>query len=687
MGTRLASLADQDMRTRSLVVLGLSSLAVAQPLLDLFGRNPEFFVAGNYSTGQIVWFALIITLLPPLIGIAAIVIATLISPRAGTVVYGIVVAVLGAAFVLAVLRTVGVDPVVLVAVVALAGGAAAVVLALRTHAGRLLLSYLAVANLAFIAMFLFVSPTSKLIAGGDSDDLGSVNVPEPGAPVVVLVLDEFPAATIMRSDGTINSDRFPGFAALASVSTWFRNTSSQHNLTHRAVPSILDGRITEDGLLPTYDDHPRNLFTLLGQDIPVSSYESVTSLCPPHICADASPQPLSQALEDASIVYGHRLLPGALRDGLPPIDNSWGAYGAQEEGGGGDNYIRDAYSRWLGLEADERSPLGQAGILSEHIAAITTEPALHFVHVAVPHRPWVLSPSGYATSFAPELIRDPADPAYDFENRMEFQLHSMQVGAVDTLISELLDRLEGLPNWDETLLVVTSDHGSNLTPPDLGRMRITDANREEAFRVPLFVKAPGQTTGEIRDDSAQTIDVLPSIVDLLDAEVSWEFDGHSLYDDSSATVEPRVSTDVAAALDIAARRGQQFPQGDDWIGLAAVGDNGDLVGRDLTEFEVGENSDYTATIDQRDEFAELPTDAGEMPFAISGTVVGPDEPPELLVAVNGRLAGVIGGYTPNGGGWTFIGYLADLYRPGSNDVVVYEARRSGDVATLHPVGT
>ena len=675
-----------EMRTRSLVVFGLSSLAVAQPLLDLFGRNPEFFVAGNYGTGQIVWFAVIITLLPPLVAVAAIAAATLVNRRAGAVVYGIVVAVLGAAFVLALLRTIGVDPVVLVAVVALAGGVAAVMLALRTHAGRLLLSYLAVANIAFIAVFLFVSPTSRLIAGDSSGDIGNVTMSEPRGPVVVLVLDEFPAATIMRADGTINDDRFPGFAELASVSTWFRNASSQHNLTHRAVPSILDGRITEDGLLPTYTDHPRNLFTLLGGEVPVHSYESVTSLCPPDVCAEAAAHPLSQALEDASIVYGHRLLPGALRDGLPPIDNSWGAYGAQEDGGGGgDSYIRDAYSRWLGLDADERSPLGQAALLSEHIAAITADPALHFVHVAIPHRPWVLSPSGFATSFAPELIRDSADPAYAFENRMEFQLHSMQVGATDTLISELLDTVKQLPNWDQTLLVVTSDHGSNLSPPDLGRMRVTDANREEVFRVPLFVKAPGQTTGEIRDDPAQTIDVLPSIVDLLDAEVSWEFDGHSLFDGSSATVEPRVAEDVSAVVEVAARRGEQFPHGDDWIGLAAVGDNGDLVGREVSEFEVGPNSDYTATIDQRDQFAALPTDEGEMPFAISGSVDGPDEPPELLVAVNGRLAGVIGGYTPAGTGWTFIGYVADLYRQGGNDVTVYEARRSGNDATLHSV--
>ena len=99
----------------------------------------------------------------------------------------------------------------------MAGGVAAVTLALRTHAGRLLLSYLAVANIAFIAIFLFASPTAKLIAGDGSGDLGEVTLPELGGPVVVLVLDEFPAATIMRPDGTINNDRFP----LASPS-WHR---------------------------------------------------------------------------------------------------------------------------------------------------------------------------------------------------------------------------------------------------------------------------------------------------------------------------------------------------------------------------------------------------------------------------------------------------------------------------------
>jgi hypothetical protein len=262
----------------------------------------------------------------------------------------------------------------------------------------------------------------------------------------------------------------------------------------------------------------------------------------------------------------------------------------------------------------------------------------------------------------------------------------MQVGAVDTMVGELVDHLRSLPTWEQTLLVVTSDHGSNLTPPDIGRMKVTDANREEVFRVPLFVKAPGRVEGSVRDESAETIDVLPTIVDLLDAEVDWEFDGHSLYDGSRPHTEPRVSTDVDEAIEIAARRAADFPYGDDWTALAAVGDDGDLVGRRVDELAVGDPSAYEATLDQEDLFADLPTADGKMPFVLAGSVTGAeDEPPELLAAVNGTLAGVVGGYRPHGDGWAFTGYVADFYREGANEVVLYEVTRDGSTVTLHPL--
>jgi hypothetical protein len=685
------------MRTRALVILGLSAVAVAQPLLDVFGKNPEFFVAGNYSSTQIVGFALIIAIVPPVIGIVGCTVAAFVDRRAGSAVFAAVVAVLAGAVALVVLRAIGLDVAAVVFVLAGAVGIALAALVVRTRGARLFFSYLAVANLLFVGLFLFGSRTAELVAGGTSEDLGDLDVPPLTAPVVVIVLDEMPAASIMRADGTINADRYPGFAALASTSTWFRDATSQYHLTHRSVPSILDGRIPDDDDLPTAADHPRNLFTLLGGDVPIHRYESVTSLCPSSLCAPPPRQSLSQAIEDASIVYGHKLLPRWPRESLPPIDRSWGNFGTDAEEGiddpmviaqqaDDDSLVDRAYAQWRGLDADEKSPLGQAAVLSERIDAITGEPAVHFVHVALPHRPWTLSPSGYATSYSPPGVDDPSDPSYEFRTRMEYQLHSLQLGAADVMIAQMVDRLKRTPQWEDTLIVVTSDHGTNFTPPDIGRMPVTEHNRDEVYRIPLFIKAPGQTTGEVRDESAQTIDVLPSIVDLLDAEVDWDFDGHSLFDGSAAHTEPTLTDGVDGTLAIAARRAAEFPYGDDWTAIAAVGPLGDLVGNDVSSHSVGAPSRFEAALADADLFADLPTPSGQLPFVLHGTITGETDPPEMVAAVNGRIAGVIGGYRPSGTGWEFIGYVADFYRDGSNEVEIYEVRGEGGAVTLHRAG-
>jgi hypothetical protein len=681
----------RTVRSRSLVILGLSGLAVTQPLLDLFGRNPEFFVAGRYNSGQIVWFALVVALVPALVGIGVVAVATLLGRPVGMVVYAAVVALLATALALAVLRWLGVDHAVVMLALSLVAGAALTLFVVKTRGGTLLASYLAVVNLVFVGSFLFFSPTAELVAGDGTPNVGGVNVPPLQAPVVVVVLDELPAATIMRGDGTINADRYPGFAELAAVSTWFRNASSPHPHTPQAVPAILSGKVTNGSDLPTYADHPENLFTLLGRDVPVHRYEAVTDLCPADICVAQPHQPLRQALHDASIVYGHRILPVELRNDLPAIDRSWGAYGSEADADDrpatGEDLTDALYAKWRALGAEEKSVRGQAHVLAENLGAITAEPGLYMVHVSLPHRPWTLSRSGIALSYTPGAASDPAAQATEFRSRLAYQLHSMQVGAVDVVIGDLVERLKALPSWKDTLLVVTADHGYSLTPPDLGR-DVTERNAEEVYRMPLFIKAPGQVNGEVVDDTAMTVDVLPSIVDLLDAKVDWDFDGHSLYDGSQPHTAPRVSPDVDPVLAIAAARAEQF-HGDHWIGLAAVGENGDLVGRDVDELAAGPPSELSATLDQADLFERLPTADGTAPFVLTGTVIRPTEsdgvPEDLVVAINGTLAGVVGDFQPSSGGWTFTGYVADLYQEGRNEVGLYEVARHGDDVTLRPV--
>ena len=50
----------------------LSAVAVSQPLLDLFGRNPEFFVAKTMSATEVIAFGLAIALGLPLTLVALV---------------------------------------------------------------------------------------------------------------------------------------------------------------------------------------------------------------------------------------------------------------------------------------------------------------------------------------------------------------------------------------------------------------------------------------------------------------------------------------------------------------------------------------------------------------------------------------------------------------------------------------
>jgi hypothetical protein len=734
---RRAGLRDWWLGASALV--GVAGLAITQPVLDLFGRNPEFFIAGRYGARQIETFALVVALGPALVAVVLATLARLAHPRLGVVVQSILLTLLAFLFGLVLLNSLGVDE----PWMALPGAAliAGLVVGLeRTRPPiRTLLSYLALGNLAFVALFLFASPTAELVsadgaAGADEPAAGVTDAPRLDGPVVFVILDEFPVTTIMRADGTVNADRYPNLARLAATSTWFRNASSLSSLTSESVPSMLTGQRFEPGQLPSYIDHPRSYLTLFGDRYPINLYESVTDMCPPSACTQAERGSVGTAAHDAAVVYGHQVLPGDLADDLdlPDIDHSWGSFGddldapdpsprdteddadtdppaaddttATTDGGTEDDPDTSAttdppaaadgivgengYGRWESLPDDERRALGQLTVLERSVARIDARPSVNFVHVALPHYPWSLTPWGAQLTQAPAKLNDMDGPeAREMNAQLRFQLHSLQVGAVDQAVGDMIDHLESVGAWDDALVVVTSDHGTSLLLPDLGRQP-TKRNREERLRMPLFVKAPGQTTGEVRDDVAQTIDILPSIVDLLGVRTDWSFDGHSLFDGSAPGRAPEVAPSLQPALDIAARHAANYG-GDDWDGLAALGiaRDQDLVGRPVAGLTVGDPSDLTWSAADEDLLDALPTHDGRVPYLVTGTVTTPDDasPPQILLAVNGIVAGVAATPLDSRDGWQVQGMVAPYFRTGANTLDAYEVELTPLGPLLHPL--
>jgi hypothetical protein len=570
----------------------------------------------------------------------------------------------------------------------------------RTRIARQFLSYLALGNAAFVVMFLTASPTAELMWTSDvGSSRGTVVVPPLTGPILVVVLDEFPVTAILRGDGSIIDTRYPNLARLAESSTWFRNAASESRGTKVSVPTILSGVRAANDDLPIFDTHPRNYFTLFGHDYPVNRYEPVTDLCPADVCESQLAGSTRQLFDDASLVYQHRILPPDLRDRLPPVNTKWGAFGDEAVSIGTEveapPTTRDFFSEAREIRDDETGAgvAGQASILRRQIELVDAEPSVNLVHVLLPHHPYLLTPwgEGRLTSvrFPDEVasgankLPSPDDPAYEFRFRQIYVLLAMQIGAVDALLGDMIDHLQSTGAWDEALLVVTSDHGIDVTAP--GFKRNEDAtNTDELLRVPLFIKAPGQTEGRVDDAPASTVDVLPSIIDLLDIESDWGFEGHSLFDGSQPTIDRHVQSDVEAAFRLAAAHESQFPRGEDWVSLAAVGKGEDLVGNPASDYRVDDASALRWSIHNGQTLDNLSLAEDDVPYILEGTVEGSDgRPPELIVAVNGTLAGTIGGYLQAGDAWDFTGYIAPFFEDGRNELVAYEVERTGDAVTLH----
>ncbi len=94
------------------------------------------------------------------------------------------------------------------------------------------------------------------------------------------------------------------------------------------------------------------------------------------------------------------------------------------------------------------------------------------------------------------------------------------------MLGDLFDDLERQGLWDESLVIVTSDHGEELY--DHQGFSHGYTLYEEVVRVPLWVKLPHQTEGAVRTDRVSLADIVPTVLEVLGLPVPSHLDGRSL---------------------------------------------------------------------------------------------------------------------------------------------------------------
>ena len=355
---RVSSATHDGFWRRALELAVLCAFAVAQPLFDLLGSNPEFFAVRGSPSSDIVLFAVGLVLLPPLVLAGAEALVGLAGPRARVAAHAVLVALLGALIAIQVVKRIGALPAGLdLAIALIAGLALAWSLVLRrARVARTFITVLSPAPLIFLALFLLGSGVTQLVLPERAEP-ATAGV-RPGAPVVMVVFDELPLTSLLRSDGRVDRVRYPNFARLAARSTWYSHTTTVFDFTTRAVPAILDGRRPREGSLPTAAQHPRNLFTLLGRSYRLNVAEEATHLCPRSLCPNAVQPSVGRRLRslgyDSAVVYAHLVLPATLEDILPSITEGWGDFH------GGDAGVPRCSSCWAAADARRASKPGCA---------------------------------------------------------------------------------------------------------------------------------------------------------------------------------------------------------------------------------------------------------------------------------------------------------------------------------------
>ena len=166
---------------RLLALWALFGVGITQPILDLYGKNPEVFIAGRATRTQIVAFALIATFgAVALAAVVLIVTKLLFGVRVQSAVFLGLLGIAGFTAASALLRQLfpDIDLTVLVALVVAVGLA---VLYAKVHAVRMWLSFLAVLPAAALVLFLFFSESSELVWQAEASADPSVVVDDPDA--------------------------------------------------------------------------------------------------------------------------------------------------------------------------------------------------------------------------------------------------------------------------------------------------------------------------------------------------------------------------------------------------------------------------------------------------------------------------------------------------------------------------
>lgn len=640
--------------------LFLTALTLAEPVLAAFSATPtafNFYAVTNAA--GLIGFAAAVALVPGLLAWAVWLLLRCLSVRLAEAYFVLFGAVMAFLWMLQSVKwAFGVSSPVVLLACATAAAIGFALLVLRSASFRHLLAFGVVAPLILIAVFLRSSEISPMLTASFAGQAATTNLSaaEP-VTVVMVMLDEFPTLGLLNSAGSLDTARFPHLARFAQQATWYRNYSVLDGKTEYSVPSILTGRLPRK-VSPSARQHPDSLFTLLAPTHHLVSYEVITSLCQLEKCSEAGPaSPVKKAEKN---------FPGLLRLAAKHWQRRVARDGTRQAGLAD---FEETYTKAVAPAKGEAPAKTSADAASGHTGAIAAQnltlpvrferfintfdgrtPSLYYLHLELPHIPWRF----YANGERYAMPYNAAD--YEFRNRdggrwvaaLKEYRFLQQAQYVDSLLGILFAALETQGMFEQSLVIVTADHGRSFQYRAPAREMARNTIDAVAY-VPLFIKLPSQAQGYVSDDNLMGIDLLPTLARALRVKIPWPVDGHPAGSGRIAdrgqqkTVVRRTRKHPAGELLPFSAADKKPKFASRWIGQRQPNQKSlELLTNRLgvQQYLGTASAAHAAEPGNSVEIRQLqrllaPSDDADMPGAVMGTLANGAPDDVILVAVNG----------------------------------------------------
>ena len=320
-----------------------------------------------------------------------------------------------------------------------------------------------------------------------------VALDENGHHAFWIIFDEFSLVESLDGD-KFDVNVVPNLATFSRTSTWYPQARTLFTSTERAIPALLLGKkdVTDFKREFLYDFNPQNYLSSIAQSMEVFILGNYVPYC--HAFREVAER-CRVYLDGGFADYVHlansvwrRSVPGVLRD----------------------TKTGRKLQRLILLQSDQLALQGRPITRALGMGQSFNRPTFTYIHEGLPHFPYRFTSNGDIRQMAYD--GGPLQEMSHDELEEMQQFYREQMTYVDSLFGDFVAQLKAKELYDQSFIVIMSDHGTSFDPEKPGR----HLELAQVARVPFLIKSPGQTRGVMNPRPVHTAEFFQILLDQME---------------------------------------------------------------------------------------------------------------------------------------------------------------------------